>query len=102
MRSLKPPHSRCAIDVDAVDITSYGKNGQSHIYVLVNLVTKLTALSVGTSVFAENLILTIWKTGPPVDTQTWLNPIRARRNDNLTLDTKDAARFIAGRNRKDT
>ena len=59
VRSLKPPHSRSAIGVDAVEITPYGKNGQSHIYVVVNLFTKLTALSVGTTVSAENLVVAI-------------------------------------------
>ena len=60
VRSLKPPHSRSAIGIDAVEVTPHGKNGQTHIYVVVNLFTKLATLSTGTSVSAENLVYAIW------------------------------------------
>ena len=59
-RSLKPPHSRSAIGIDAVEVTPHGKSGESHIYVVVNLFTKLTVLSKGTEVSAENLVAAIW------------------------------------------
>ena len=38
VRSLKSPHSRSAIGIDAVEITPHGKAGHTHIYVVVNLV----------------------------------------------------------------
>ena len=61
VRSLKPPHSRSAIGIDAVEITPHGKEGQTHIYVVVNLFTKLASLSTGVTVSAENLVYAIWK-----------------------------------------
>ena len=60
VRSLKPPHSRSAIGIDAVEITPYGKAGHTHIYVVVNLFTKFVLLSPGTTVSAENLVKAIW------------------------------------------
>ena len=58
IRNLKPPHSRSAIGIDAVEITPHGANGQTHINVVVNLFTKLTYLYPG--VTADNLIATVW------------------------------------------
>ena len=46
--------------IDAVDISPPGKNGQTHIYVVVNLFTKLPYLSAGTTVSAQNLAATVW------------------------------------------
>jgi hypothetical protein len=54
-RSLKPPHSRSAIGIDP-----HGKSGQTHIYVVVNLFSKFTYLSSGTTVSAQNLAATVW------------------------------------------
>ena len=47
VRSLKPPHLRSAIGIDAVKITPHGKAGHSHIYVL-----------------CRQLVKTIWFHGP--------------------------------------
>jgi hypothetical protein len=59
-RSLKPPHSRSVIGIDAVGISPHGRNGQTHIYVVVNLFTKLTYLSAETTVSTQNLAATVW------------------------------------------
>ena len=53
VRSLKPPHSRSAIGIDAVEITPHGKAEHTHIYVVINLCTKSVSLSPGTTVSAE-------------------------------------------------
>ena len=40
VRSIKLPHSCCAIGIDAVEITPYGKFGQSHIYEALSILYK--------------------------------------------------------------
>ena len=60
VRCIKPPYSRSAIGIDAVEITPHGKAGDTHIYVVVNLFTKFVSLSPGTTVSAENLVKVIW------------------------------------------
>jgi hypothetical protein len=60
IRHLKPPHSRSAIGTDAVAITPHGKNGQTHIYMIVNLFSKLTMLYPVTGCTAKNMASAIW------------------------------------------
>jgi hypothetical protein len=60
-RTLKPPESRSAIGIDAVTITPPGKNGETHIYVVVNLFTKMVSLEPVKGVTIPNVTLCIWK-----------------------------------------
>jgi hypothetical protein len=59
-RHLKPPHSRSAIGIDAVQITPAGKQGQTHIIVTVNLFSKLAFLYSVKGVTAINLAYSVW------------------------------------------
>lgn len=59
-RHLKPPHSRSAIGIDAVQITPTGKKGETHIIVIVNLFTKLVFLYPVVGVTAINLSVAVW------------------------------------------
>lgn len=61
IRTLKPPQSRTAIGIDAVEITPHGEDGYTHINVVVNLFTKLTALYPVKGVTALNLANSCWK-----------------------------------------
>ena len=60
-RSLKPPSARSAIGIDAVEITPHGKEGYTHINVVVNLFTKHVFLEPVKGVTAINLANTVWK-----------------------------------------
>ena len=55
------PFAHCTPSMLLANTFKDGKKGQSHIYVMVNNFTSLTALSVGTTVFAENFVVTIQK-----------------------------------------
>lgn len=61
IRTLKPPHCRSAIGIDSVAISPAGKNGETHILVIVNLFTKLTALYASTGCTASNLTAAVWQ-----------------------------------------
>ena len=61
VRNLKPPSSRSVIGIDAVQITPPGKDGHTHINVVINLYTKLVFLEPVKGVTALNLANTIWK-----------------------------------------
>ena len=61
VRNLKPPGARSAIGIDAVEITPHGKDGYTHINVIVNLHTKLVFLEPVKGVTALNLANTVWK-----------------------------------------
>ena len=60
VRSLKPPHSRSAIGIDALDVSPPGKNGECTIYVVVNLYSKQCTLSPFVTVSAENAVHAVW------------------------------------------
>ena len=60
VRTLKPPKSRTAIGIDAVEITPHGEDGYTHINVVVNLFTKLVALYPVKGVTALNLANSCW------------------------------------------
>ena len=59
-RTLKPPHSRSAIGIDAVKITPAGKEGHTHITVILNLFCKHVYLYPVKSVSAKNLAAAVW------------------------------------------
>jgi hypothetical protein len=61
IRHLKPPSSRTAIGIDAVEITPHGKNGMTHINVVCNLFAKLVYLDPVNGCTAKNLTTTVWK-----------------------------------------
>ena len=61
VRDLKPPNSRSAIGIDAVQITPPGKDNHTHVNVIVNLFTKLVYLEPVKGVTALNLAGTMWK-----------------------------------------
>jgi hypothetical protein len=61
IRTLKPPMSRTAIGIDAVEITPHSEDGFTHINVVVNLFTKLVALYPVKGVTALNLANSCWK-----------------------------------------
>jgi hypothetical protein len=61
IRTLKPPQSRTAIGIDAVEITPHGEEGYTHINVVVNLFTKLVALYPVKGVTALNLANSCWR-----------------------------------------
>jgi hypothetical protein len=61
IRTLKPPRSRTAIGIDAVEITPHGEDGFTHINVVVNLFTKFVALYPAKGVTALNLANACWK-----------------------------------------
>lgn len=61
VRTLKPPHARSAVGIDSVSITPHGSNGETHILVVVNLFTKLTALYPTSGCSAHNLASAIWR-----------------------------------------
>ena len=61
IRSLKPPEARTAIGIDAVTITPAGKDGHTHITVVVNLFTKFVSLHPVKGVTALNLAAAVWK-----------------------------------------
>ena len=61
VRDLKPPNSRSAIGIDAVQITPAGREGHTHINVVINLFTKLVFLEPVKGVTALNLADTVWK-----------------------------------------
>jgi len=61
IRSLKPPKSRTAIGIDAVEITPHGEDGHTHINVVVNLFTKLVSFYPVKGVTAINLANSCWK-----------------------------------------
>ena len=60
VRHLKPPHSRSAIGIDDVSITPHGKNGHTHITVIVNLFTKFVYLHPIKGCTAINLAAAVW------------------------------------------
>ena len=60
-RTLKPEHLRSAIGIDAVAITPHGKDGYTHINVVVNLFTKFVSLYPVKGVTALNLANSVWK-----------------------------------------
>ncbi len=59
-RTLKPPHSRSAIGIDAVKITPAGKEGHTHIIVILNLFCKHVYLYPVKNVSAKNLAAATW------------------------------------------
>lgn len=59
-RNLKPPHSRSAIGIDAVKITPAGKEGHTHVMVILNLFTKHIYLHAIKGVTAQNLTVAVW------------------------------------------
>jgi hypothetical protein len=61
IRTLKPPKSRTAIGIDAVEITPHGEDGHTHINVIVNLFTKFVAFYPVKGVTALNLANSCWK-----------------------------------------
>ena len=61
IRTLKPPESRTAIGIDAVEITPHGEDGHTHINVVVNLFTKLVSLYPVKGVTAINLANSCWR-----------------------------------------
>lgn len=61
IRTLKPPHCRSAIGIDSVAISPAGKRGETHITVIVNLFTKLTALYASTGCTGSNLTAAVWQ-----------------------------------------
>ena len=61
IRTLKPPETRTAIGIDAVEITPHGEEGYTHINVVVNLFTKFVALYPVKGVTALNLANSCWK-----------------------------------------
>lgn len=60
VRTLKPPHSRSAIGVDALAITPHGAKGETHIILVVNLFTKFVHLTPSHGCSAHNLAVSIW------------------------------------------
>lgn len=60
IRSLKPPHQRSAVGIDAVEITPNGIEGQTHILVIVNLFTKHVFLYPSKGCTAVNLANAVW------------------------------------------
>jgi hypothetical protein len=61
IRTLKPPESRTAIGIDAVEISPASEDGYTHINVVVNLFTKFVALYPVKGVSALNLANSCWK-----------------------------------------
>ena len=61
IRTLKPPESRTAIGIDAVEITPHSEDGFTHINVVINLFTKFVALYPAKGVTALNLANSCWK-----------------------------------------
>ena len=61
IRTLKPPHSRSAIGIDALAITPHGKNGDTHIILIVNLYSKMVYLSPSSGCTANNLATAVWR-----------------------------------------
>ena len=61
IRTLKPPSTRTAIGIDAVEITPHSEDGYTHINVVVNLFTKFVALYPVKGVTALNLANSCWK-----------------------------------------
>jgi hypothetical protein len=61
VRTLKPPHFRCAIGIDAVEITPHSKDGYTHINVIVNLHTKHMFLHPVKGVTGLSLASSVWK-----------------------------------------
>ena len=59
VQNLKPPSSRSVIGIDSVQITPPGKDGHTHINVVINLYTKLVFLEPVKGVRALNLANTI-------------------------------------------
>ena len=60
-RTLKTSDARTAIGIDAVEITPHGKDGYTHINVIVNLFTKFVFLHPVKGVTALNLANSVWK-----------------------------------------
>ena len=60
-RSLKPPELRTAIGIDAVKVTPTGKEGETHIIVVLNLFAKHVYLYPVKGVTAKNLATGCWK-----------------------------------------
>lgn len=60
-RSMKTPDKRTAIGIDEVTITPAGKDGSTHIVVVVNLFTKFVALYPVKSVEAIELAICVWQ-----------------------------------------
>ena len=60
IRDLKPPRAYSAIGIDAVKITPPGKDGHTHINVVVNLFTKKVFLDKVKGVTALSLANTVW------------------------------------------
>ena len=60
IRSLKPPHQRSTIGIDALEITPHGPEGHTHLLVIVNLFTKHTFLYRAKGCTAANLATAIW------------------------------------------
>jgi hypothetical protein len=61
IRTLKPPHSRSAIGIDAVEITPHSDEGYTHLNVIVNLHTKHLFLQPVKEVTGLSLANTCWK-----------------------------------------
>lgn len=60
IRTLKPPKTRSAIGIDALEITPHSKEGYTHLNVIVNLFTKFVALYPVKGVTALNLARCVW------------------------------------------
>ena len=60
-RHLKPPSHRTAIGIDALAITPHGRNGETHINVIVNLFTELAFLNPVKGCSAKTLADSVWK-----------------------------------------
>jgi hypothetical protein len=60
VRTIKPPHQRSAIGIDAVEITPNGADGHTHIIVIINLFTKHSFLVRSKGCTAVNLANAVW------------------------------------------
>jgi hypothetical protein len=60
VRTMKPPHHRSAIGIDAVELTPNGPDGHSHIIVIVNLFTTHSILVRLKGCTAVNLANAVW------------------------------------------
>jgi hypothetical protein len=61
IRTLKPPHARSAIGIDAVEITPHSVDGYTHINVIVNLFTKHVFLHAVKGASGLSLANSVWK-----------------------------------------
>jgi hypothetical protein len=61
IRTLKPPHARSAIGIDAVEITPHSVDGYTHINVIVNLSTKHLFMHAVKGVTGLSLANSVWK-----------------------------------------